>query len=220
MKKLLFIPIVGGAVVGAYLYGQATSIAAPITRVVEKTIQVVGPPPEKIEVSRQAMLRALEGKLELTTASMRLEKYVPGGVCNGNAWQNFAYENCVTMLVPAKINAGFDWGTWKPEQITATHERVTIDLGAPKIFDVVIDHKNIKVLYQGDGAFVSPDKTLQTRVLAASEPAFRRDACNNDILHTASLEAEKRVSDIERSLLHTAGDTREVVVTSKAPLPC
>ena len=217
MKKILMIPIVGMMLVATFFWGQATSIAPAVTEAVARTIETVAPPPERIEVSRQAMLRALEGKLELTTASMRLEKYVPGGVCDGNAWQNFAYENCVAMLVPAKINAGFDWGTFKPEQITTTPELVTIDLGTPKIFDVVIDHQNIKVLYQGDGAFVSPDNTLQSRILAESEKAFRYDACHNDILRTAGLEAEKRTGDIVRSLLHTTGDRREVKITYTIP---
>ena len=218
MRKLLLIVGVGGVLVaGSYWYGQATSIAEPIVRTVTRTVEVIAPPPEKIEVSRQAMLRALKGKLELTTASMRLEKYVPGGVCDGNAWQNFAYENCVALLVPAKINSGFAWETFKPGMIAVTPELVTINLGTPKIFDVVIDHKNIKVLYQGDGAFVSPDKTLQTRTLAAAEKALRLDACHNGILRTAGLEAEKRIGDILRSLLHAAGDVREVKITYSVP---
>ena len=167
MKKIIkWLALLILILAGAFVYNGITNIGSMVP-----TVAAVMPPPEKIEVSRQAMLRALEGKLELTTASMRLEKFVPGGVCDGNTWQNFAYEDCVTMLVPAKINAGFDWGTFKPEQIKSTSERITVDIGTPKIFDVVIDHQNIKVIYRSDGAFVSPDKSLEMRVLAATEPA-------------------------------------------------
>ena len=202
---------------GAFVYESITNIGLMVPTVVTKTVQVMAPPPEKIEVSRQAMLRSLEGKLEITTASMRLEKYVHGGICTGNAWQQFAYENCVTMLVPAKINAGFDWENFGPDNIEVTHEVITINLGTPKIHDVVIDHSGIKVLDQSDGALVFSDTSLQTRILAESTPAFRKDACFNGILKTAALVAEKKVGDNIRLILRQAGDVRQVKITYTMP---
>ena len=217
MKKILWIPIVGVMLVVAFFIGQAISIASGVASTATATISAVAPPEEKIEVSRQAMLRALDGKLEITTASMRLEKYVHGGICTGNAWQQFAYENCVTMLVPAKINAGFDWESFGPDNIEVTHEVITIKLGTPKIHDVVIDHSGIKVLDQSDGALVFSDTSLQTRILAESTPAFRKDACFNGILKTAALVAEKKVGDNIRLILRQAGDVRQVKITYTMP---
>ena len=118
----------------------ATSLVSKASAAVAETIAPALPPPERIEVSRQAMVKALEQKVEITSASMYLDKYVPGGVCGENAWQRFMYNNCVTMLVTAKVNAGFDWKAVTAQQITADHERVTVDLGSPKILDVVTIH--------------------------------------------------------------------------------
>lgn len=163
------------------------------------------------------MVQALEEKLEITTFSMFLDTYVIAGVCDGNGWQQFAYRNCVTMLVPAKINAGFNWETFGPDSITTNRDEVTVHLGKAKIHDVVINHKGIEVLNQEDGAFVSPDKHLQTKALAKAATELRLKACRNDILKAAALAAEKKVGDNLRVLLKTAGDVRTVKIVYDIP---
>lgn len=209
---MVTVGIVGGAIIGTV----ATFELQP-PEVITETVKAVTPPPERIEVTRNVMVKALEDKLEITTFSMYLDAYVVAGVCDGNWWQNFAYRNCVTMMVPGKINAGFDWETFGPSQITTSRDVVTVHLGRPIIHDVVIDHKRIEVLGQEDGAFVFSDKKLQTKALAQATVELRQKACRNDILKAAALSAEKRVGDNLRLFLQQAGDVRAVAIVYDIP---
>jgi hypothetical protein len=217
-KALLFLALAGAGLAGAFLWNMIGGIGTAIPRVVTQTVEVVAPPPERTEVTRDVMVRALEGKLELVTASFPFDTHIVAGTCDGNWWQQFAYKNCVSLLIPGKVNAGFNWQQFGPESITTNAETVTVNLGAPRLFDVVIDHSKIEVLNQEDGAFVSQDRTLQVRALAQATRELRTKACQSDLLAFAALEAEKRVGDNLRTLLHEAGDTRQVRITHMPPV--
>lgn len=218
MKKILLaLALAGAGIAGAFLWDMIGGISTAIPRVVTKTVEVVAPPPERTEVTRDVMVRALEGKLELVTASLPFDTHTVAGTCDGNWWQQFAYKNCVSLLIPGKVNAGFNWQQFGSESITANAETVTINLGTPRLFDVVIDHSKIEVLNQEDGLFVSIDKTLQVRALAQATRELRVKACRSGLLRFAATEAEKRVGDNLRTLLHAAGDTRQVRITYMPP---
>ena len=203
--------------VGSFLLGSIVTFELQPPEVITKTVEAITPPPERIEVTRNVMVKALEDKLEITTFSMYLDAYVVAGVCDGNWWQDFAYRNCVTMLVPGKVNAGFDWETFGPDQITTSRDEVIVHLGKPVIHDVVIDHKRIEVLGQEDGAFVFSDKKLQTKALAQATDEIRKKACRNDILKAAGLSAEKKIGDNLRLFLQQAGDVRSVKIVYDIP---
>jgi hypothetical protein len=211
-KRYIALMITAGVVLGA-LVGTVATFELQTPKIITKAVAAVTPPPERIEVTRVAMVKALEGKLEITSASMRLEKYVPGGVCN-----SFLWEDCVTVIVSGKINAGFDWGSFTPHNIRVTPDEVTVHLGKPKIHDVVIDHTRTKTISQEDGLFVlTPDKSLQLRTIARTVDQLKVDACHNGILKFAALEAEKRVGANLRTLLKAAGDTRTVSIVYDIP---
>ncbi len=218
MKKfLLFLALLGAGIVGAFAWNYVGGVTAAVPRIVTRTVEVVAPPPERIEVTRDVMVRSLEGKLELVTASLNFDTHTIAGTCDGNWWQQFAYKNCVSLFIPGKVNAGFNWQQFGPESITTTPETVTVNLGTPRLFDVVIDHSNIEVLYQIDGTFVSQDRTLQTRALAQATRELRVKACQSNLLRFAALEAEKLVGDNLRILLSEAGDIRQVRITHMPP---
>jgi Protein of unknown function (DUF4230) len=217
MKKRYIALMVTVGVVGGALVGTIATFELQPPEVISRTVEAVTPPPERIEVTRNVMIRALEDKLEITTFSMYPDAYVVAGVCDGNWWQDFAYRNCVTMLVPGKVNAGFDWETFGPDQITTSRDEVIVHLGQAEIQDVVIDHKGIEVLGQEDGAFVFSDKKLQTKALAQATVELRQKACRNDILKAAGLSAEKKVGDNLRLLLKAAGDVRTVSIVYDTP---
>jgi hypothetical protein len=218
MKKYLLFAaaIVLGMVAAAYSY------YSPLSRgeaAVSTVIAAVTPAPERVEVTREVMVKSIEGKLEVTTASLTLETYTVAGRCDGNNWQQWAYENCVTLLVPAKVNAGFDWSEFGADDISTDADTVTIKLGQPTIFDVVINHQKIEVLDQVDGWFVTQDKSLQMRALAQASKEIRAKACLNDIYKWASLEGKERIGNNIRTTLQAAGDKRKVEVLT-TPVRC
>ncbi len=213
MRKLRIALMAAAGTVASFFIGSIVTFEMQIPEIITKTVEVITPPPERIEVTRVAMVKALEGKLEITSASMKLEKYVPSGTCN-----SFLWEDCIVMIVTGKVNAGFDWGTFSSDDITTTGDVVTVNLGTPKIHDVVIDHTRTKVLNQTDGLLViNPDKSLQMRTLAKTVTQLRKDACHNDLLKFAALEADKRVGDNLRLFLQQAGDVRTVKVVYDIP---
>lgn len=203
----------------AYIVKQASDLAQTVPRALTSAAAALAPSPTVIEVDRIAMVRALQEKFEVTTFTMRLEKNIPAGSYRqeDNAWQHL-WEYGRTDLVPADVNAGYDWGGFKPEQITATHETVTVDLGPPKIMSVVIDHKNVKNVSEYTGLGVGwPDITLESQILTKAEAAFRKDACTNGVLKAAALSAEKQVGAFLQVFLRAAGDKRTVKVVSQSP---
>jgi hypothetical protein len=214
MKKVLLFLALASVGIGGAL---AWNWIAGISSVVPQAAAEIAPPPERTLVTRDVMVKALEGKLELVTASLPFDTHTIAGTCDGNAWQKFAYENCVSLLIPGKVNAGFDWQQFGPESITMNADEIVVNLGKPKIFDVVIDHGKIAVLNQTDGAFVTRDQSLQVRAIAQATRELRVKACGSDLLRFASLEAEKRVGDNLRTLLHAAGDTRLVRISHMPP---
>jgi Protein of unknown function (DUF4230) len=217
MKKLTAALLGLAVLVGGVSLGALLTFELRPPQVITQAVTAVTPPPERTEVTRDVMVRSLQGKLEMVTASLLLDAYTVAGVCDGNWWQDFAYRNCVTMLIPGKVNAGFNWQQFGPENIETTSETITVNIGTPQIFDVVIDHSKIEVLNQDDGWFVSQDQTLQTRALAQATRELRAKACRNDILTFAAHEAEVRVGNNLRTLLHAAGDTRQVRVIYMPP---
>lgn len=217
-KRYLFVVLLSLFIVTAYIC--VTTIASTVPRALSGAVTAMTPSPTRVEVDRLAMVRALQDKLEVTTFTMRLETPATAGTYRpeDNAWQHL-WEYSRTDLVPAEVNAGFDWGGFKPDQITATHETVTVDLGPPKILSIVIDHAGVKNVSEYVGIGVGwPDTTLESKILANAENAFRKDACTNGVLKAAALSAEKQVGTFLQTFLRAAGDTRAIVVTSHSPM--
>jgi hypothetical protein len=216
-KALIFLPIAAAALLGTFGWDYIGGISSAAPRIITKTVEAVTPPPERTLVTRDVMVKALEGKLELVTASLPFDTHTIAGTCDGNWLQRLAYKNCVSLFIPGKVNAGFNWQQFGLASITTNTETITVNLGRPKIFDVVIDHEKIDVINQEDGWFVSQDNTLQTRALAKATRELKTKACHSGLLRFAAVEAEKRVGDNLRTLLHAAGDTRQVRITYMPP---
>ncbi|HWU24570.1 MAG TPA: DUF4230 domain-containing protein [Candidatus Paceibacterota bacterium] len=216
-KRYLFLVLLTLFLVVAYILVTVTVSTVP--RALSGAVAAVTPSPTTIEVDRLAMVRALQEKFEVTTFTMRLETTASAGTyrAEDNAWQHL-WEYNRTDVVPANINAGYDWDGFKPEQVTATHEMVRVDLGPPKILSVVIDHAGVKNVSEYVGFGVGwPDTTLESKILANAEIAFRKDACTNGILKAAALSAERQVGAFLQTFLRAAGDKRTVIVTSRSP---
>lgn len=218
--KMVYTAVSAVGLIGVgFLSGTDISLSPGIPKVVTKTVEVMAPPPEKVQVSKFVIVEAMEKKYQLTTASANLQTYLEAGRCDGNWWQDMAYRDCLKMDVPAKVNAGFGQNIIDEKRITATPETVTIDLGTPIIHDVVINHARIKVRNPDDegGFWSDADKNLQARALAKTETTFRRLACEAGIFQQASLSAEKQYGDHVRHILSLAGDTRTVHITYDVP---
>lgn len=223
MKKLLLILMVGVLVVGSYLYGQATSIAEPITRVVKKTIEVMASPPVKIEVSPVVLIQAMEDKFESITFSMYLvPDEVKAGQCDGNWFQDTLYRDCLKMRVPGYVNAGFNRGILDRNRFVVTADTITIDLGTPVIYKPNIDHKHVKVLNPDDdgGWATDPDKNLQAKAFVVAEGKLRQAACKANILQASALSAEIRYGNEIREVLKAVGAAHRVVVKYTIPTDC
>lgn len=157
--------------------------------------------------------------MEVTTISLNLEAYVTTGTCGDGVINSFLWNDCLVMLVPGKVNAGFDWGGFTADQVETTDTEVVVTISSYKIFDPVIDHSKLATLNYDDGLFViNPNMNLQGQGLAQATRDLREDACNNDILRLAALSTEKNIGDNLRTFLHAAGDVRMVRIVSDIPV--
>lgn len=219
MKKIYTALSAVGLVGIGFFTGTDVSFMPDVPKVITRTVEVVAPPPETVQVSKYVIVQAMEETYQVTTASANLKTYVEAGRCNGNWWQDMAYRDCLKMDVPAKVNAGFGQNIIDEERVSATDQSITIDLGTPVIHDVVINHGRITVRNpDDDGGFWSDaDKNLQARALARLAPTFQRMACEAGIFRQAALSAEKQYGDHLRHVLGLAGDTRTIQIIYTVP---
>lgn len=203
---------------GAYFYGQATSIVPAMTRTVTETIEVLAPPPPKVEVSPTVIIKAMEEKFEVTTFSMYLIlDEVKSGVCK-DGWRYYVYQDCMRMQVPAMVNAGTGRQILDRSHLTTTVDEVIVDLGTLIIHNVVIDHKRVKVLNSDEkGGFLREErKNLQSEGFVKAEKRLREIACKAGIYKAAGLSAEKHYGQL-REVLAAANDHRKVKFTYRLP---
>lgn len=218
MKKLLLFLAALALVVAAVVTNKLMDTASVVPEVIQETIEVMVPP-EPTTVTREAIVKSIEEKMEVTTISLKLEAYVITGKCSEGAIKAFFTNDCLTMLVPGRVKAGFDWEGFTPDQVETTDDEVVVTISSFKIFDVIIDHSKIASLSYDDGLFViNPDMNLQGRGLAKAKLDLRKDACKNEILKLAALSAEKNLGDNLRTFLHAAGDVRMVRIISNIPV--
>ena len=220
MKKRYIALITGTTAVLGAIGGflMQSSIAAP--RFITKTVEVLAPPPERVEISPIVLVNAMESKFDTITFSIKLKlDQVTAGRCDGNAWQDFWYRDCLKMEVPAEVSAGFGKEILDPSRITATTSTITVNLGTPVILRTGIFHARVKVLNPEDdgGMAVDPDKNLQAKALAKAENRLRQAACEAGILKAAALSAEKEFGDLFRNVLKAAGDVRTVKIVYTIP---
>jgi hypothetical protein len=223
MRNLVYLGVTGVAVIGAYLYGQATSFTEPLTRTITETVQVVAPPPPKVEVSPVIVIGAMKRIFENNTFSMPLTAdEVRSGVCEDSWIKRSLYQKCVRMMVPATLKAGFNKAILDRSRIVVSDETITINLGTPTINDVVIDHARVKVLNrdEGDGWLATADKNLQAKGFVVAEKKLRRVACIAGIHRAAALSAEKQYGEEIRNLLAIIGANYRVVFTHTLPKAC
>lgn len=216
MKKRYLIGFMVVALVGAFLWNKIADISSPT----DHDLKVFIPPPMKIEVSPVVLIEAMEEKFETTTFSRNLVlPEVTAGRCDGDLWEDFWWRDCLKMQVPAKINVGFGREILNPTRITSTKESVIINLGAPKILDVVIDHKRVLVLNPDDdgGWLTEPYKNLQAEAFVKAEAAFRIKACQVGVYQSAGVSAQKRYGKLARNILKAAGDKRTVKIVYTIP---
>lgn len=220
MKKRHIALMIGSTAVlgtiGGFLV--QSSLAAP--RFITKTVEVLAPPPERVEISPIVLVNAMESQFKTITFSMNLTlDEVSAGRCNGNTWQDFWYRDCIKMQVPAEVDAGFGKEILDSNRFTTTADTVTVNLGAPVIYRPNILHARVKVLNPEDdgGMAVDPDKNLQAKALAKAEKKLRQSACKAGILKSAALSAEKQYGDLFRNVLKAAGDVRTVKIVYNIP---
>jgi len=224
MKKLLALLALLALVIallGAYLYGQATSITTTISATTAQAVAATLPPPPKVEISPVILIQAMEEKFETTTFSMNLSADdVKVGRCDGNWWQNFWWRDCLKMKVPGTVDAGFGREILDPSRITVSGNIITLDIGSPKINPkTYIDHANVKVYNPDDtpGWLANANKNLQAEGFAQAEQKLRVAACQAGILRAASLSGENHYGEQLRNALKAAGDVRTVKVVSHIP---
>lgn len=220
MKKRNIAIMVTAGAIGCFLLGSVITFELQPPEVITKTVEAVSAPPATVEVSPVVLVNAMESRFESITFSMNLTaEDVKVGVCNGNAWQQFMYRDCIMMQVPAEVAAGFGRDILDQKRITATKSTITFDIGTPSIYKPNINHARVKVLNPNDegGVWSDPDKNLQAKGFIEAEKKLRQAACAAGIFRAAALSAEKQYGDLFRSVLNVAGDTRTVKIVYDIP---
>jgi len=212
-KKLLLLLGIIIAVAGVFVWDTIAEMREAVPKQFAKVAAAVAPP-EPTTVAAPALVEALEHKLELTVAEAIFTTSVSTGTCGESGWQVFAWNDCLTMEVPGKVEVDVDLGGFDLEDIEETPEQVIITLPGVVVGDIVINHATIRVVGYDDGVFVwSPNPNLQGEGLAKATKQIRDQACRSDKLRTeAVLKAEENIHKLLRPIFKAAGDRRTLVV--------
>lgn len=213
MKKLvLWAALISAALAGAFLYNTIVSIGNGVGETISE-VAAATLPPEPVTVTEQAMVETIDRKLELTVAELTFTTPVTTGTCGETDWQRFAWNDCLTMIVPGKVEADLHLDGFNSEAIETTAEMVTIRLPGVKVGDITINHEKLTVVRYDQGLFVTDAApNLQGQGLADAREDLFNQACRSDLLEEATLRAADRVKNLLQPLFEAVGDTRTITV--------
>ena len=213
MKKIvLWDALISAALAGAFLYNTIVSIGDGVERTISEAAAATLPP-EPVTVTEQAMVETIDRKLELTVAELTFATSVTTGTCGETGWQRFAWNDCLTMIVPGKVEADLRLDGFNSEAIETTSDEVTIRLPGVKVGDITINHDDLQVVGYDQGLFVTDAApNLQGQGLAEAREDLFNQACRSDLLEEATLRAADRVKNLLQPLFEAVGDTRTITV--------
>jgi hypothetical protein len=145
--------------------------------------------------STATLLKQVQSLSELVTVKYVIEKVV---VLEDVKWYG---ENRVLLLAHGVVKAGVDLGRLKPDDISVTGRKITIQLPPTQVLDTYLDDKKTEVIERSTGLLRAFDKDL--------EQAARQNA-TDDIARAARVggigkDAEQRARDQLKQLFLQMG---------------
>jgi hypothetical protein len=152
----------------------------------------------KFGEDRAAVINQVQSLSKLETASFSIDKIIEAGTDYGNIKQ-FLFGDKLLLVAHGKVVAGFDMSTMKPEDFAGTGTSITLNLPAPKIFDVILDNSQTRVFDRTQGIFTKGDIALESQARQEAEKSIRQAACDGNILDEATTNAKKQLETIFKS---------------------
>jgi Protein of unknown function (DUF4230) len=209
--------LVGATAMGARIGSGIVNIGGAVPEMIS-TAAAATLPPEPVTVTEQAMVEAIEHRLELTVAELSFTTSVETGTCGETSWQRFAWDDCLTMIVPGKVEVDLLLEGFNEESIETTERTVTITLPGVTVGDVILDHSHIRPVDYEQGLFVTDaDPNLQGQGLAEARENLRVQACGSPLLSEENRTTADRVKNLLQPIFDEVGDSRTITVVLEAP---
>lgn len=189
-----------------------------------RTLLLPGHAPAQVDV-RSLVVDRLRQASELTTTVYTTETIVP--TSQDRLVGRFVIGTTKLLYIAhGQVRAGVDLGQIGPEDVTATTDRLQIQLPPPQILDSKIDVSRSSV-YTYDRGFLSlgPDvaPVLQTEAEQTALEQILASACAADLLKEANVQARQVVNQLLTTTNQPAPDlserSRQIAIQTQQPAP-
>lgn len=154
-----------------------------------------GKPTTKVDTSRAAVVRQIQGLNRLETASYTIDKIIEAGN-TGNVFQNLLYGDRILLIAHGTVVAGVDLSAISPKDVIIAGHSLRINLPPTRIFSTTLDANQTRVYDRRLGLLSKGDKDLETQARAAATSSITSAACTDGILQRAATEAKARLSQM------------------------
>lgn len=176
---------------------------------------IVTPTPEII--TGAAVIERVQQLSRLETASFTIQTVIEVNQSQGNPIFDYFAGDALLLIAKGSVVAGVDLSTLTPADATVSADGRTVTLRLPpaQIFVASLDNEGTRVYSRDRGWFAPENKDLETLARQQAEEQIVRAACEDDILGTATTQAEAAMGQLIGLL-----DGVQVIVVPAAPGPC
>jgi len=140
------------------------------------------------------LLKEVQSLSELVTVKYIIEKVV---VLEDVRWYG---ENRVLLLAHGVVKGGVDLGRLKPEDITVSDRKVTLQLPPAQVLDTYLDEQKTQVIERSTGLLRAFDKDLEQTARQQATDDIARAARVSGLKEDASRRAREQLKSLLQQL--------------------
>jgi len=208
VEKLLHPLVLSSVAVAAIAAFQADRWSKQLTRI------LFPPAPAPVTEVKSLLVNRLEGKTELKTAEVSLETVVK---TSQDRMLGYLYlgETTVVYQGVGRVSAGVDLSQIDVKSVDRSQGHIHVTLPPPYLVQLDLDIEQSAVLEHHRAWFAPNVETdLYTKAQTMALQKIRAEACQQDLLDRANVEAETLVRDILETAKYEA-----ITIDTQAPTP-
>jgi Protein of unknown function (DUF4230) len=152
-----------------------------------------------IGVSQPTVVRQIQQLQRLESVNYTMDKIISGERENAY-FPKFLAGDRLLLVVHGEVIGGIDLAKIQPSDVTVNGRSLSLRIPSAEIFSTRIDNAKTRVYSRDTGLFSSPDPNLESEVREAAEHQLQQAALQDDVLNTASQNAQSTLSSLLKGL--------------------
>ncbi|NCS99075.1 DUF4230 domain-containing protein [Candidatus Parcubacteria bacterium] len=150
-------------------------------------------------LDQTSVVKEIRSLNRIETASFNIEKIIEAST-ESNAFKDLLFGDKILLIAHAEVIAGFDFAQLDQDDVRIRGKKLRITLPEPEILTTRLDNEKTRVYDRQMGILTKGDSQLESEARLAAEDSIKEAACQSDILEIASINAEKQLKLLFRSV--------------------